>query len=88
MVGEQWGKVRALISDSGERIKTAGPSTPVEVLGLNGTPEAIEADIASKLRVGVDIVGPECAVPLDAPYENLKHIAVAARKLGQTRNQG
>ena len=40
VVGEQWGKVRALISDSGERIKTAGPSTPVEVLGLNGTPAA------------------------------------------------
>ena len=40
VVGEQWGKVRALVSDSGERIKTAGPSTPVEVLGLNGTPEA------------------------------------------------
>ena len=40
VVGEQWGKVRALISDSGERIKIAGPSTPVEVLGLNGTPEA------------------------------------------------
>jgi translation initiation factor IF-2 len=40
VVGEQWGKVRALISDSGERIKSAGPSTPVEVLGLNGTPEA------------------------------------------------
>ena len=40
VVGEQWGKVRALISDSGERIKIAGPSTPIEVLGLNGTPEA------------------------------------------------
>jgi translation initiation factor IF-2 len=40
VVGEQWGKVRALISDSGERVKEAGPSQPVEVLGLNGTPEA------------------------------------------------
>ncbi|MFT6450815.1 MAG: translation initiation factor IF-2 [Halocynthiibacter sp.] len=39
-VGEQWGKVRALINDMGERIKEAGPSVPVEVLGLNGTPEA------------------------------------------------
>ena len=40
VVGEQWGKVRALINDKGERVKEAGPSVPVEVLGLNGTPEA------------------------------------------------
>ncbi len=40
VVGEQFGKVRALINDKGERIKEAGPSVPVEVLGLNGTPEA------------------------------------------------
>ena len=40
VVGEQWGRVRALIDDQGDRIKTAGPSVPVEVLGLNGTPEA------------------------------------------------
>ncbi len=40
VVGEQYGKVRALINDHGERIKEAGPSVPVEVLGINGTPEA------------------------------------------------
>lgn len=40
VVGEQYGKVRALIDDQGNRIKEAGPSVPVEVLGLNGTPEA------------------------------------------------
>ena len=40
VVGEQWGKVRALIDDQGERVEEAGPSVPVEVLGLNGTPEA------------------------------------------------
>jgi len=40
VVGEQWGKVRALVNDKGERVKLAGPSVPVEVLGLNGTPEA------------------------------------------------
>jgi translation initiation factor IF-2 len=40
VVGEQYGKVRALIDDQGNRIQEAGPSVPVEVLGLNGTPEA------------------------------------------------
>ncbi|MBB5223888.1 translation initiation factor IF-2 [Amaricoccus macauensis] len=40
VVGEQWGRVRALINDKGERVDEAGPSVPVEVLGLNGTPEA------------------------------------------------
>lgn len=40
VVGEQWGKVRAMENDHGERVKIASPSVPVEVLGLNGTPEA------------------------------------------------
>lgn len=40
VVGEQWGKVRALINDRGDRVNEAGPSVPVEVLGLHGTPEA------------------------------------------------
>ncbi|MCZ8334080.1 MAG: translation initiation factor IF-2 [Rhodobacteraceae bacterium] len=40
VVGEKWGKVRALINDKGETVAEAGPSVPVEVLGLNGTPEA------------------------------------------------
>ncbi|MFC3057903.1 translation initiation factor IF-2 [Paenirhodobacter populi] len=40
VVGEQWGKVRALINDKGERVDEAAPSVPVEVLGIGGTPEA------------------------------------------------
>ncbi len=38
--GECYGKVRSLISDHGERLKSAGPSTPVKVVGLSGAPEA------------------------------------------------
>ena len=40
VVGQQWGKVRALFNDKKDKIDFALPSTPVEVLGLNGTPEA------------------------------------------------
>jgi translation initiation factor IF-2 len=40
VAGAEWGRVRALVSDTGEPIETAGPSTPVEVLGFSGTPDA------------------------------------------------
>jgi translation initiation factor IF-2 len=40
VAGPAWGKVRAMINDKGEHIKVAGPSTPVEVLGLGSVPEA------------------------------------------------
>ncbi len=42
VAGAEWGKVRALIDDHGKQIESAGPSVPVEVLGLNGTPDAGE----------------------------------------------
>ncbi|MBE7707893.1 MAG: translation initiation factor IF-2 [Cyanobacteria bacterium SIG27] len=40
VVGTVGGKVRALLDDSGKRVRTAGPSTPVEILGLNEVPQA------------------------------------------------
>jgi translation initiation factor IF-2 len=40
VAGAEWGRVRALVSDTGLPVIAAGPSTPVEVLGFNGTPEA------------------------------------------------
>ena len=40
VAGDQWGRVRALINDKGEHVKEATPATPVEVLGLSGTPAA------------------------------------------------
>ncbi|MGI9508411.1 MAG: translation initiation factor IF-2 [Geminicoccaceae bacterium] len=38
--GGFWGRARALVDDHGKPIETAGPSTPVEILGLDGVPEA------------------------------------------------
>ena len=40
VAGAAWGKVRAMINDKGEQVKSAGPSTPVQVLGLSLVPEA------------------------------------------------
>lgn len=47
----------------------------------NGTAEAITADVEEKLRVGINVLGPECAVPLDAPRANLKTFVETVRKL-------
>jgi translation initiation factor IF-2 len=40
VAGAEWGRVRALVSDTSAPVETAGPSTPVEVLGFSGTPDA------------------------------------------------
>lgn len=40
VAGAEWGRVRALINDHGDKISIAGPGMPVEILGLGGTPQA------------------------------------------------
>jgi len=40
VAGTAWGRVRALVNDKGETVPDAGPSVPVEILGLNNAPEA------------------------------------------------
>ena len=45
--GSCFGKVRAMIDDNGRRVKEAGPSTPVEILGLNGVPNAGEVFVST-----------------------------------------
>ncbi|HTR17182.1 MAG TPA: translation initiation factor IF-2 [Acetobacteraceae bacterium] len=42
VAGAEWGRVRAMLDDKGRQIKTAEPSTPVEILGLDGVPSAGE----------------------------------------------
>lgn len=43
LLDSAWGKVRAMLDYQGKQIKKAGPSTPVEILGLNGVPQPGEA---------------------------------------------
>ncbi len=56
IVGQIFGKVRAMFNDKGEAISEAGPATPVEVLGLQGVPQAgdgfqVVADIARAQQI-------------------------------------
>jgi translation initiation factor IF-2 len=40
VVGDAWGKIKAMFNDAGKRVKKAEPSTPVKILGLSGVPRA------------------------------------------------
>ncbi|MGD8514972.1 MAG: translation initiation factor IF-2, partial [Granulosicoccaceae bacterium] len=40
LTGQEFGRVRAMIDENGKQIESAGPSIPVEILGLSGTPDA------------------------------------------------
>ena len=46
--GACYGKIRAMMDDRGRRVKEAGPSTPVEILGLNDVPQAGEVFVATE----------------------------------------
>lgn len=46
IAGKEWGRVRAMFNEHGQKVAEAGPATPVEVLGLQGTPAAGDDFIA------------------------------------------
>lgn len=54
VAGAEWGRVRAMLDDKGRQLKDAGPSVPVEILGLTGAPAAGEplvvVDVESRAR--------------------------------------
>jgi translation initiation factor IF-2 len=57
VVGEELGKVRAMIDDKGRQIQQAGPSTPAEVLGLSGVPKAGEVmNVVNDERAAKELV--------------------------------
>jgi translation initiation factor IF-2 len=85
VVGETWGKVKAMFNDAGKRVKKAEPATPVKIMGLSGAPQAGDAlvvaaserdarAIAEKRQMERQqkIVRPVRPVKLDDVYAQIK----------------
>ena len=68
-------KVNAVLAKSevNDQISLAGNLNNVEIL-LNGTPQLVEDEVKKLIEAGIEIIGPECAVPLRAPNINLRAI--------------
>jgi len=85
IAGLYYGKVRAMINDKGENVKEAGPSTPVEVLGFTGVPEAgdkfyalekeKDAQAISDLRLAKyreEHLNPQSRISLEELYKQIR----------------
>jgi MtaA/CmuA family methyltransferase len=64
---------------AGERLSLMGGTSNLTII-RKGTPEQIVADIREKKENRIDIIGPECAVPLDAPYENMRMLTEEVKR--------
>jgi len=74
VAGDEWGRVRALVNERGGHMKEAGPSTPVEILGMQGTPQAGDrfAVVANEAQ----------AREISAYRQRLAHDKAVARQAG------
>ncbi len=81
--GHEFGRVRAMVDDSGSEVTTAGPSTPVEVLGLSGTPNAGDEMIV----VPDEKKAREIALFRQGKYRETKMAQQQAAKLENVMNQ-
>jgi len=73
LAGSEYGRVRALVNELGQNVEGAGPSTPVEVLGLSGVPEAgDEAQVVTDERKAREIS--------EMRQQRLKEQQIAANK--------
>jgi translation initiation factor IF-2 len=75
VIGSEWGRVRALVDDHGQSIKEAIPGQPVEVLGLQGAPEAGDT---------LSVVGDEARAREITSYRQRKKRETAAIKGGSS----
>ncbi|UCF97538.1 MAG: hypothetical protein JSV89_20550 [Spirochaetaceae bacterium] len=66
---------------AGQRLALMGGTGNIAVI-RNGGEEEVVRDVESKLAGNIDILGPECAVPLDAPFGNLKLLSETVKNVG------
>ena len=82
VAGTVGGKVRALINDSGKRIHKAGPSTPVEVLGLPEVPEAGEIfDVVENDKTMKEIIGKRKEESKNSRLESISPVNIKRESL-------
>lgn len=70
---------------AGDDLALMGGTSNFNVI-RSGTPEDIVRDVEEKFANHIDVIGPECAVPLDAPSENLKLLATETRRRRSSEN--
>lgn len=70
---------RAARTLAGEGLSLMGGTSNVEVI-QRGSASTVQRDVKEKLDAGIDIIGPECAVPLNAPFRNMKILAQEVKK--------
>ena len=63
----------------GDRISLVGNVNNAQVL-YQGTPDDVYKQARYAIEAGVNMIGPECAVPLDAPWKNIKELADKAKQ--------
>jgi len=56
-----------------------GGTSNVEVI-QRGSASAVQEEVREKVEAGIDIIGPECAVPLNAPFRNMKMLVQEVKK--------
>ncbi len=70
---------------AGDRLALMGGTSNLKII-RNSDPDGEELarrDGRAKIAAGIDVIGPECAVPLDAPYRNLAAMAVEVKRFGR-----
>jgi len=64
---------------AGDKLSLMGGTSNFDII-LKGTSETIAEDVRRKKAAGIDIIGPECAVPLNAPFKNMKVLTDEVKK--------